>query len=415
MYPCEGDRMSQLRKLGTVSLLLAVSCSLAACLGTDAKTLGKKTVGGKGTGATDSESFSITIAYRKDAEPDDGRLVVIQGVRDLASASIASLCGSTGATCQCIFYKSSSDTAPLTSTPPNGLSVGNNSFSCTIPGATDPDLYTKVRLKTNDGTKSTGFLDIKNSLTLEDVIGDLDKAKVRGVHRYSCTRTFFEGEGVSASAVDCPPEQRLGLITAAYTFYIYNSQLGGNMSEKGSNSAYEQPICERQFNKLTCDGTPDLRWGLYAEKTGPFQVAISMTANPEGENATGVYGFAALPDSGGNCPTGLVKIRPWEAQPQSIIAGSIDGTNPPSSFVNQTNNLNDRQVEISQPSGFVVRRQANPNTPATRCAPANSADPAPGSCRNVVFGGSVTQQTVTYTGITPVVCAIPKDLMSGLF
>ena len=396
-------------------LFTATSLLLVSCLGSDVKTIGKKTIGGTGNGTTDSESFSITLAYRKDADPDDGRLVVLQGVRDLASASIANLCGSTGATCKCYFYKNSSDASPLTSVPPHGLSVGNNSFSCSIPGATDPDLYTKVRLKTTDGKKSTGFLDIKNSLTLEDVIGDLDKSKVRGVLKYSCTRTFFEGEGVSPSAVDCPPDQRLGLITATYSFYLYNSQAGGNLSDKGSNTAYPDAICERQFNKLTCDGAPDLRWGLYAEKSGPFQVGITMTASPEGENATGVYGFAALPDSAGNCPTGLIKIRPWEAQPQSIIEGSINGSNPPSSFVNQNNSLNDRVVEVSQPAGLVVRRQANPDTPATRCAPAVSTNPSPGSCKNAVFGGVTTPQTVTYTPITPVVCAIPKDLLSGLF
>lgn len=387
-----------------LGIWIVLTMALAGCLGSDVKTLGKKTAGGTGNSTTDSESFSITLAYRKDADPDDGRLVVLQGIRDIASASIANLCGATGATCKCEFYQSTSDTSPLSSTPPNGVSVGNNSFSCTIPGATDPDLYTKVRLKTNDGSKSTGFLTIVNNLTLPDVIGELDKSKARGIYRYSCIRTFFEGAGVSAGGVECPSSQALGLITATYAFYLYNSQVGGNLSEKFAGAVYESPICNKQFSRLTCNTASELRWGLYAEQTGPFQIGITMVAKPEGDNARGIYGYAALPDSAGNCPTGLVKIRPWEAQPASIIEGSL-GSNPPSSFINQGNNLNERMVEISQPSNFIVNRQAN----AVPCAAGT------GDCTGVGFGGQTQVQSVTFTGITPVVCAIPKELLSGLF
>jgi len=391
-----------------VSLLVVLCVALTSCLGSDVKTLGKKVIDGTRSPATDSESFSITLAYRKDADPDDGRLVVLQGIRDLASASLANLCGATGATCKCEFYKSTSDPSPLSSTPPNGISVGNNSFSCSIPGAgdpaKDPDLYTKVRLKTNDGSKSTGFLTIVNSLTLPDVIGELDKSKVRGIYRYSCIRYFFEGEGVSAGGVECPSAQRLGLITATYAFYLYNSQVGGNLSEKFSGAVYENPICNKQFPRLTCNTASELRWGLYSEQSGPFQIGITMVAKPEGDNARGIYGYAALPDSAGNCPTGLVKIRPWEAQPSSIIEGSL-GNNPPSSFINQGNNLNERMVEISQPSNFIVNRQANANP----CAVGT------GDCSAVGFGGQSQPQSIAFTGITPVVCAIPKDLLSGLF
>jgi hypothetical protein len=391
--------------------ILLLAGLLSSCLGNNVKTLGKKAIGGTGNGETDSESFSITLAYRKDADPDDGRLVVLQGVRDLASASLTNRCGTTGATCKCIFYRSSTDTAPVTNSSPNGLSAGNNSFSCTLPGTDDPDLFTKVVLKTSDNLKSTGFIDIKTSLTLEDVIGELDKTKVRGILKYSCIRTFFEGEGVSPSEVICPNFQRLGLISAAYTYDLFNSTAGGNLNEKGSNSAYESPICERQFSKVTCDGTPDLRYGLYAEQLGAFQIGITYVARPEGDNATSVYGYAALPDSAGNCPTGLVKIRAWEAQPQSIIQGSINGLNPPSSFVNQGNNLNSRTVDVSQPANFTVSRQPN----GTTCAGPPSTDPIPGSCKNATFNGSTQVQSVSFVGLTPVVCAIPKNLLSGLF
>ncbi len=406
-----------LRQLKSGFLLLSIAWISSGCLGSDPKTLGAKTTGGKGTGVTDSETFSITMAYRKDADPDDGRLVVLQGVRDITSAALSNQCGTQGTTCSCVFYQGTSDTSPVTATAPNGLSLGNNSLSCTIPGAVDADNFTHVRLRTTSGSKSTGFIKIVTTLTIEDIIGDLDKAKVRGIYRYGCARTFFEGEGVSPTEVNCPQGtvaqdgQALGLITATYNFYLYNSQNGGNLGSKQSDSAYEDLICERQFTKLACSGAPDLRWGLYAEKAGQFQVGITMTANAEGGNdATSVYGFAALPDSAGNCPTGLIKVRPWQAQPQSIIQGSLGG-NPPSSFVNQNNNLNNVVVEESQPANFSVTRQPNTglDAPNGRCSHTT------GSCVLAKFAGSYTPFTTAYTSLTPVVCVIPKDNLSGLF
>lgn len=403
-------------------LPVLLACAfLTSCLGTDAKQLSKKSTGTATSTNTDIESFSITNAYRKDTNPDNGRVVALQGVRNIASASLATNCGTAGATCQCVFYKSTSDTAPVTGTiSANGLSTANNSLSCSIPASVPDnqvDLYTKVRLKTTDGTKSTGFININTSLTLTDVIGDLAQAKVRGIYRYSCTRTFFEGQGVSATGVDCPASQNLGLITAAYNYYLYNSQSGGNLNKKGSNVAWDSAICEKQLPRLTCDSTPEVRWGLYAEQTGIFQVGITMVANGVDSDASQIYGYAALTDSAGNCPTGLIKISQWEAQPQSIIQGSINGSNPPSSFVNQSNNLNNKIVEDANPatphSPFLVFRAAN----QTPCAPTGSAppNPAPGSCVNVTFNGSSQVQSVAYTKLTPVVCAIPKDLINGLF
>jgi hypothetical protein len=379
--------------------------------------LGSKSSGTSTSTDTDIESFSITNAYRKDSDPDDGRVVALQGVRSLASAALSTNCGTSGATCQCLFYTSTSDTSPVYGTiSANGLSTDNNSLTCTIPGTIDPDNYTKVRLKTTDGTKSTGFIHISTTLTLADVIGDLAQAKVRGIYRYSCTRTFFEGEGVSATDVQCPDGQKLGLITAAYNYYLYNSQSGGNLGKKGSNVAWDSAICEKQFLRLTCDSTPEVRWGLYAEKTGIFQVGITMVANGVDADASEIYGYAALTDSAGNCPTGLIKISQWEAQPQSIIEGSLSGgSNPPSSFVNQSNNLNNKIVEDANPatphSPFQVFRASN----AAPCAPTGSADPIPGSCKNVAFNGPSLVQSVAYTKHTPVVCAIPKDLINGLF
>lgn len=400
--------------------LIFGTLSLQGCLGTEAKTLGKKSVTTGNGGAGDVESFSITLAYRAGTN----RTVTLQGVRDLESAKLSKSCGTNGRGCQCLFYKTTLDTAPVTSTD-EGLSDGVNSYSCTIPGATDPNTYKYVRLRTTSGVASTGFINIKSSLTITDVLGDLSKDKVRGIYRYTCNRFYLEGEGVTVvggeTNVECKANQRLGLISAPYNFYLYDSKTATNdqeaslMAQKSSGSVMDQPICNKQLAKTTCPTSASLRYGLYGERTGPFQIGIAMTTKPDAAKQDDVVsqtmGFAALPDSAGNCPTGLVKIQPWMAQPQSIIAKSINGTNPPSSFLNNANVLDEKVVEETQPSAMLVSRQPN----ATPCngTSTDQANPT-GNCVNVSFGGLSTVQSITFSKISPVVCAIPATLLSGV-
>jgi hypothetical protein len=240
-------------------------------------------------------------------------------------------------------------------------------------------------------------------LTLNDVLGaNLDKNKVRGVFRYSCERTFFEGEGVTRDSIACIPGQHLGLIKASYNFYTYRSHFDGNFP--AGDVAFPDPICGRNsLLQYQCTGnTPELRYGLYKEPVAPFVVAVSMTRAPVGENLTGLYGYGVVPDNG-VCPPGLEAARPWVAEPQTISAGAIDGTNPPSSFVN-FGDLNNTVVETLQPFNFTVSRQAN----LTPCA-------NDGSCVNASFGGNHEVQNVLYTPLTPQICVIPSSLLGGIF
>lgn len=405
-----------------IGFLVAASLIFVSCLGSGVKTLGTKQAGGTGTEDTDSDSFSITLAYREDANPDDSTIVTLQGVRNLASAKLINLCGANAVSCTCEFYKSTSDTSPAGSSSV-GISDENNSVSCTMDIASlpapnnDPDTYTHVVVKTTDGTKSSGLIQIKTSLTLADVLGDLDKKNVRKIYRYSCSRTFFEGEGVTPSNITClTTGHRLGIIRANYDFYLYEDTQGGNRGDKGGDTAFDSPICGyNQTLKISCTAsTPSLRYGLYGAQAEPFIVAVTMTPAPEGTNA--IYGFAALPDSAGNCPTGLVKIRPHQAQPASLISGpntqgcATAAVPPPqgqlpSSFVNN-NSLNNTLVEESSQvtSTFDVTREWN-NTPCD----------GTGDCSAITFGGTCTAQTVAYTALTPIVCAIPPSLATGAF
>lgn len=393
--------------------------TLAACnVGQGIKTLGNKAIGGKGTGTTDADSFSITLAYRNPTEATAAsrRVVALQGVRAIPSANLVNECGATGGTCTCDFLRSSTDASPLQAATV-GISSQNNSFSCTIPSSVtdaqvDANYIKYVRLKRTDGgVKQTGLIDVKTTLTIEDVLGStLAKTKVRGIFKYSCNRTFFEGEGVAASQITCAPGQHLGVIGAKYNFYVFRS--GEDRNDPGGDSAFPADICQRNsFLKIQCTGnTPDLRYGFYKDSAEPFVVGISMTRAPEGENLTANYGFAALPDSAGNCPTGLIKVRPWVAQPASIVPSGdpaiiCPSVGCPSSFINSNNSLNNTVVEATQPANFEVTRQPN----ATPC------DATTGSCLGASFGGISVQQSVAYTGLTPVVCAIPKELLNGLF
>ena len=106
------------------------------------------------------------------------------------------------------------------------------------------------------------------------------------------------------------------MITATYSFYVFRSGVDSN--SPGGDSAFPGDICKRNnFLKIQCTGnTPQLRYGFFKDNADPFVVGITMTSAPEGQNTTSNYGFAALPDSAGNCPTGLIKVRPWVAQPE---------------------------------------------------------------------------------------------------
>ncbi len=403
--------MSKLNKAYRALALFLLPLFLVACLGTGVKTLGKKTTNQDGNGETDSETFSVTFAYRDDPTTDDTRIVTLQGVRDIPSANFSLQCGTSGAGCECLFYLSSSDTAPVVgSTADNGFSLENNSFSCEIPGAVDPDLYTLVQLQTLDGTKSTGLVDLtSNNLTLQDVLGDLSTDNVRGMYRYGCVRTFLEGEGVTATTATCVANQRLGLISATYNYYYWKGVTeAGNFADTdlGTSTVYDPNICNKEVPKLTCDifGAATLRWGLYNTKTGPFQIGVSFS--PKGSGTASTYGYAAKTDSAGNCPVGLVKVQSWIAVPQSIVQGMYSGgTSPSSSFINTGISLSNTVLEATQPSDFLVNRQPN----ATTCDAAS-----PYSCAAATYGGSVQVQSIDYVGLTPIICVIPSSLVDDV-
>jgi hypothetical protein len=410
--------MSKPRFLGTIIAVGFSGMILTSCLGTGIKTLGSNPGQNGGNATTDMDAFAITLAVRDtvSTDPTISRTVSLEGVQGLPTANLTNVCGSNGTNCGCLFYRNANDTSPVASVS-TGISTQNNSMSClmSLTGVTDPTVFTLVQLRNLTNTKqATGLITIKaaSSLTIDDILSSsMTKQKVVGIYRYQCTRTFFEGEGVTAANITCTPGQHLGVINAVYDFYTYRSGVGSNSG--GGDFPYGSAICNNNsFLKIQCtNSTPQLEYGFYTDPVAPFLVGVQMTRAPEaaqGDNTPLVanYGYAALPDNAGNCPLGLMKIRQWQAQPASLVQGGLDPY--PTSFINQGNNLSNTVVEAVAPSNFNVNRQ--PNT-----TPCTTGGTTPGDCSQATFGGTLTAESVPYTALTPIICVIPPSLLSGLF
>jgi hypothetical protein len=349
----------------------------------------------------------VEFVYR-DPLNDGGTVVAVQGLRD-GTHALQMACGSGGENCECLFLRSPTDRNPLKISVIS-MDGDNNVAYCSLGEVIEDATSFHFLILRNHGAQTvTDLQPIRTELTLQEVLGgNFAKQKVVGVYRYTCSRTFLEGEGVNAAAITCTAGQHLGLISASYSFYTYRSGQGGNVG--GGDVAFPGPICDlNSLLKIQCSAsTPELRFGFYSEAKAPFVVGVQMTRAPEAAPGdtnplTSLYGYAALPSSGGFCPVGLVKARQWAAQPASITQGSL-GNNPPSSFINQGNSLNDTQVEISQPANFLVGRQAN----ATPCS-------GTGDCSNAAFAKVTKAESVPYQGLSPVLCVLPPNLLKGLF
>ncbi len=359
----------------------------------------------KATALESSGKAMFAFRDQNSSYPGHDKMVRIQGEVG-GRYHFENSCGKSGSRCDCLLYRGIDDRRPLRAA---GLLSSRlyNAISCKIPDSTyGARQISHVQLRKRGAQAVTGKLRILDSLRLENILGQsLKKEKVRGIFRYHCDRTFFEGEGVGAHQITCFPGQHLGVLTARYHFYTYRSGEDSNLS--GGDSAFRDSICGRNnFLKTQCTGnTPVLRYGLYKENKGLFQVGITLTRAPEGENLSESYGFASLPDENGHCFPGLVKARPYVAQPASIVGGDLDGSNPPSSFINLNNSLNDTQVEAEEPAPFTIMRSVN----ETPC------DSMTGNCLGATFGAAQVARQVAYTSITPVVCVMPEAMVRGLF
>ncbi len=406
--------------------VLAVVCgSLLGCLNTGVKTLGTSSSGSTVGSTNNADPFVINLAYRN-SNPSTNLVYQIVGGTDNTAESFQSTCGSDGSSCACDFYQSTSDSSPLTSTNIS-YSLSTNTISCTLPSSATPANYTYIRLRTTSSSQVSGYLNVTNTLTLQQALNStaLSTTAVRKIYNYSCVRTFLEGEGVSGSgsgsSITCLSGQHLGFIYGNYNFYLYQSESGTDLNTNvngtvNTNTFYNATgtpsgICSKAVAQYSCGNYSAPVFGLYPTAAGQFTQGLVMQASPTIGQA--VYGYAALPDASGNCPVGLVKITPYVAQPYSILLNSL-GTNPPSNFINNAGSLNDK-IWVPATSGFsnfTVTRQAN-STPCCTDSSCTSPKDANGNyvCTYSAVGGTTALTPVTYGVQTPSLCAIPASLL----
>jgi hypothetical protein len=347
---------------------------------------------------------TLELAYR-DAANGNGRTIILQGSRSGSEATLSSICNADGSNCECVFYPDNFNTKPV-KIGVMGISGQSNSVSCQIPPALKPERVKYVGLHLINGRWDSPLFKPQTELTLEEVIGNLNKESVRGIFRYSCERTFFEGEGVAPEQVTCMAGQHLSLITARYNFYLYESLVDSNMTYKGGDVPYVNSVCgiNSVLETLCTDNSPELRYGFTSIYSMPFNVEVSMTPAPSGSNSAAMsYGYVATPDSAGVCPIGLVPARPWIAAAPTLIPGN-HGINFPTNFQNQSGTLSDTMVETSQPANFVVKHLAG-----------NEPCDVSGNCEMLSFGSATTAESANYVPNTPIVCVIPPKLLKGLF
>lgn len=225
--------------------------------------------------------------------------------------------------------------------------------------------------------------------------GNLPK-DISAVYSYQCTGNFLEGEGISPQSADCPPNQRLGFLKAAQTAYLFQSESESNLHEKLADQAYSSAICERQIARLNCDFPGKPEFGLSRQPEGIFQTRVILS--PHFSAYTRTYGYAALPESNGGCPTGLVKARFFEARPKTINSPL------PSSFSNEHGSQNDRIVYLEGSRFPFLTVHRLPNT--------QPCD-ARGSCMNLRVGAPELAQVAAYepVGEKPAFCVVPGNLI----
>lgn len=321
--------------------------------------------------------------------------IVVQGARGEARPALAEACQSKACSCEVFFEEG------VLEYPVMRVSPENNTVSCRTLLGMDPASVSHVRLK-GPGFE-TRKIPVKQALTLSDVLGSLEQREVRKIYRYSCDRTFFEGQGVTPEIITCVAYQHLGLIHAKYDFYLYMSALENNFAEKGGDDPFHTAICGYAGSlRMSCSASiPELEFGMYGQQQGPFIVAVTLTSRPEGTQQSVMYGFAALPDAGGDCPTGLLPAAPYVAQPETIAPGRHGSL--PSSFVN-SGSLNNMRVSVfGKIEEFQVSREAS-------LVPCNAV----GDCSLAQFQEAKLVQSVPYTRLTPVVCVLPRHLLVGL-
>jgi len=362
-------------------ILILLFLPLTSCIQTTPKDLGNKNVFTNPTDTSNSSNFRLRYAYRDQTDDSGGafgtnigRVMFLQGETGSAS-SIISTCNSSGTGCYCEFFTSGSDTATGTSTgglsPEITYNSASNLIICKVPTSiTATADVARVRLVNSSGTVATSITTVASSPTLSQILGSNSVSKLRTVSKYTCKINYIQNSGVTASpfAFTCG-NSNLNYIQVSYKYYLYANNTGNNYANQMSDVLYNGglAICALQIKQYDCtESTPSADFGLYAEASGPFDKAVSLTPNPS--TTSSVYGYAVSPItvstdiySTSVCPPGMTKKELYTTDVSEPTEGTcaVGGlsTNISAAFTNSV-------VDASEDSSGTQETTAPNNTAA---------------------------------------------------
>lgn len=371
------------------------------------------------------DTFEIAFAVRDSDSNSSSRSVAVQGEADSA-ANIISICGSTGTKCKCDFFTDSEGSGQVSSSASDTTyEEDGNYLRCTIPGSVTASSYTNMRVTSSDGDKSTSTIAItqgESNLTLDNILINLSKAKVRKIFGYKCYINYLQKTGATTSSIDCTSGSGaatgnlLGLQTQ-YQYYLYSDNFSNNLGTRAPDLLYDDgtgTFCGVIIKYIDCttdaDGASDpndvtLDFGIYNEPKGPFTKALELTSAPSLLNGVKtVYGYAAELDSTGDCPPGFEERETFTGTPAAVADSNLNSSLTDTRI--QTTSTNDTMTILSLTSTSAGATPICTTASLTCTAPQFDPDGA--------NYASATQQTVTFLGQNEKYCVLPSALLGDI-
>jgi hypothetical protein len=345
-------------------------------------------------------NLSVRLAYYDSVQ----KTLTLQG--ETGWNGISGACYNESRGCECVISVAAKQKA---ANPVVRYDLNNGTVTCAMGSEPAPGSF--VKLHTSDYGDSV-LLPVKASLTLDEVLKNLDPSldekSVNNIYRYSCEKTFFEGEGVTSDKINCLPGQHLGTIQTEYYYNLFSNPQAGFNAQPFGNVNYPG-VCGRpegEFQRISCDDKPELRFGLVSRYSTAFGVHVKMYRAPEQDSTNqpllSEYGFAA-PSHEGVCPIGLVPAFVHVATPDSITGTGIGGDDLPTSFIDDGHgSLWNYSFDPIHPMNMYVKRFSS----LVPC------DGKTGDCSGALFNSASRAQSVEYTqmGDEPD-CVIPPALL----
>lgn len=212
------------------------------------------------------------------------------------------------------------------------------------------------------------------------------------VYSYQCEANFLQGEGVTANTVACTSGQRLGLISARYTHYLFEGSSGENFSQRGRDEFYSNGVCGKNVLLVNCNvSRTKAEFALAAYPDNLFNIAIKLSPNRFTRGSP--YGYAAAQMRKGVCPRGLVPYWAYVARPSTVESEL------PNNFINFNGGLDSYVIRGANGASPAFELYARDNT--VPC------DLGTGHCGGAEWGEKTLVQTVPYIQARTGVCVIP--------